>query len=152
MIMKIVNFFKRLWNVANQFLQEAFEKGKVFAPVAIAFTDQIKYYVEHPMVDVATDVIPGQWDNDIVEKVRSIRKEVAKRLLTIAGVVEESENVNELYAKVVECIQNVKPELRANFYILLSAELNKALADGNLTIAESIIATQAAFAESKRKV
>jgi hypothetical protein len=151
MIMRILNFFKRLWSVANQFLQEAFEKGKVFAPLAISFTDQIKFYVEHPIMDVVVDLIPGEWDNKALDKLRKVNKEVAEKLLTIAGVVVESENVNQLYAELVKCIQDLKPELRANFYILLSAELNKALSDGKLTIAESIIATQAAFYESRKK-
>jgi hypothetical protein len=121
--------------------------------VAVKVTYGLKKVVESPVLDVITDIIPGDLDDKIQEKLRLIVPIVAQKLAIAHGILKESETDSNAVAAIIEYLKS--PELnigtRVSFWIMFSGELNKALSDDRMTLSEAVALAQLVYTEIKNK-
>jgi hypothetical protein len=120
---------------------------KGVAKVAVEVTTKLKFIVESEALDVAVDLIPGDVDNKILDKVRVVLPQVIKRVSLVAGIVSESDSNSEAIQKFIAHLRTLNPEGRKAFWVTFAAEMNIALTDGKLTFAEAVILTQLSYTE-----
>jgi spermidine/putrescine-binding protein len=155
MILKFINIMKNLLNNLINFVKKiigtAFDALKEQSHLAVKITDALKSAVESPIADIVVNLIPGDVDDKILAKLKIIIGPIAEKTALIHGILQESETNSDVVAAVIAKLKEMKPELRANFWVTFSAQLNLALADGKISLAEAYILAQLAFLESRKK-
>lgn len=114
--------------------------------VAVTVTDMLKRAVESPVADVITALIPGDVDDRIVSSLRANLPRVLFKMALIHRISTESSTNSEAIGGILAYLQEVHPDTKASFWIRFAAELNVALADGKITLAEGIYLSQMAYA------
>lgn len=123
------------------------EHFKGAAAIAVDVTTKLKSIVESEAMDIAVDLIPGNIDNIILDKIRLILPLVIKKVSFAAGIVEEAESNSDAVHKFIQHLKSLNPDGRKAFWVAFAAELNIALSDGKLSFAEAVILTQMTYAE-----
>lgn len=146
-------FFRRLIDFVKGKYQDLFELFRKNSEVAVKVTYALKSAVESPVVDIITDIIPGDLDDKIHEKLRFIVPIVAQKLAIAHGILKESETNSNAITAIVEYLRSpeVNVGVRASFWIMFSGELNKALSDDKMTLAEAVALAQLVYSEIKQK-
>lgn len=152
---KFINYMKNLlqnlvsW--VKVILGNLLEHFKVSAKIAIDITTKLKLIVESEVLDLAVDLIPGDVDNKVLDKIRSILPLVIKKVSLVAGIVSDSDTNSEAVKKFIEHLRTLNPEGRKAFWVTFAAEMNIALSDGKLSFPEAVILTQLTYAELTKK-
>lgn len=137
-------FFKELFTNANN------EQLKDFAAKAVILVNNIKDYSNSTNVDFITAIVPGDWDNELVYKVRKVLPIVIETVSMIGGCASQP----TLGGKVV-CMVNlikVKEENeRTKFWHGLAASIGVALSDGKLTVSDLFLVLEPIFREITKK-
>lgn len=154
MITKIINFMKKLLNqlisFVSRILGNAFDKFRDQSHLAVRVTDLLKHAVESPIADVVVTLIPGNVDDVLLAKLRRVIDPVVEKTALVHGILQASNSQSDVVASVIAALVEMKPELRGNFWVTFSAELNLALADGKLSFSEAYILAQLAFLELRK--
>lgn len=140
---KISDWFKRI-------LLVALPKYKQISKIAVDITNKLKAIVESEVLDIAVNLIPGDVDNVILDKIRNILPLVIKNVSLAAGIAFESENNSEVIQKLIDHLKSLNPEGRKAFWVAFAGELNRALADGKISFEEAVILSQIAYKELKK--
>jgi hypothetical protein len=142
--------FEKLSSFVKSLLGNIFDEFKKHSEAAVKVTGNIKKLVESPIADVVVTVIPGDIDNAIVEKLRKVLPEVTQKVAILHGILKENDTNSDIIANVIENLKQMNPDARVSFWVLFSGELNKALSDGKLDLAEAFVLSQMAYIELKR--
>ena len=146
------NLIKKLTVFLKNLFADIFEELKKNSFLAVQITDKLKELVESPVLDLVVDfLIKGETDNVILQKLRVILPEVAFKIAVVHGIMQESDSSSESIAKLVEYLKGLNPNARVAFWVLFSGELNLALADGKINLAESFALAQLAYNELKSR-
>lgn len=145
------NLFQQILNWVKSTLGNLLEHFKGVAKIAVEITTKLKFIVESEVLDVVVDLIPGDLDNKILDKIRIILPQVIKRVSLVAGIVSESDSNSEAIQKFIAHLRSLNPEGRKAFWVTFAAEMNIALSDGKLTFAEAVILTQLTYTELIKK-
>ena len=141
------NLFQQIFTWVKTTLGVVFDRFKTISVVAVNVTAKLKFIVESEVLDVAVDLIPGNLDNVILDKVRLVIPIVIKKLALVSGFVQDTDSNSEVVNKVVSHLKELNPEGRKAFWVMFAAELNVALSDGKLTFSEAVILTQLTYTE-----
>jgi ADP-ribosylglycohydrolase len=146
-------FFRRLIDFVKNKHQDLFEIFRNNSEVAVKVTHTLKNAVESPVVDIITDIIPGDLDDKIHEKLRLIVPIVAQKLAIAHGILKQNETNSNAITAIVDYLRSpeVNVGVRASFWIMFSGELNKALSDDKMTLAEAVALAQLVYTEIKQK-
>jgi len=142
--------FEKLSSFVKSILGNIFDEFKKHSEAAVKVTGNIKKLVESPIADVVVTVIPGDIDNAIVEKLRKVLPEVTQKVAILHGILKENDTNSDIIASVIENLKQMNPDARVTFWVLFSGELNKALSDGKLDLAEAFVLSQMAYIELKK--
>lgn len=143
--------FEKLSSFVKSLLGNIFDEFKKHSEAAVKVTGNIKKLVESPIADVVVTIIPGDIDNAIVEKLRKVLPEVTQKVAILHGILKENDTNSDIIASVIENLKEMNPDARVTFWVLFSGELNKALSDGKLDLAEAFVLSQMAYIELKKK-
>lgn len=127
---KIFAFLKNLFRNLKA-LAEKFVKPSVIV------VENLKKAVESPLAPVITAIIPGTWDDKIVEKL----KQHLPRILQILKISEECLKLTKAEDIILCAINKLKeysPEARSANYHSIAALLSVALSDKKITWREAI--------------
>lgn len=145
LIQKIIDFVKGRF-------QNLFEIFRLNSEVAVKVTNTLKSIVESPITDYATDLIPGDLDDKIHEKLKVIIPIVAQKMAIAHGILSVNDRDTDAVSAIIEHLKNeVNPGLKISFWIMFAGELNIALSDGKITLSEAVALSQIIYAESKKK-
>lgn len=154
MLTKFINFMKNLFNSIASFVRRlvgnVFETFREQSHIAVKVTDLLKNAVESPIADAVVALIPGEGDNIILAKLRTIVGPVAKKTAIAHGILQASDTNSDVISSVIDALKELKPELRSYFWVTFSAELNLALADGKISFSEAYILAQLAYLELRK--
>jgi hypothetical protein len=149
LVYKIEKFMKKIWEflvkVTGTFFGKTFEFLAKNSGVAVIITDKLKQAVESHHADTAVDIIPGDFDNRLLKVLRKTVPVVAFKLALTHKIVTENDTNSDVIAAVIKYLQENNPQASTSFYVMFAAELNLALADGKINIAEAIFLTQMAY-------
>jgi hypothetical protein len=139
----------KLFVITN--LSKAFKAVRKHSGVAVAITNKIKAIVESPIIDIATDLIPGDLDDKIHEKLKILVPQVALKLAIAHKVLSENAKDSDAVENIVVYLKSLNPEARIGFWVHFTGELNKAMADQEISLSEAIALSQLAYQEFKKK-
>lgn len=153
-INKIINYMKKLMKKISRILRQLF--GDMFdflrgnSQVAVKVTANLKSLVESQLLDIATDIIPGDIDDKILKKARVIVPKVATQVAIVHGIIDANDKKSDAVASIIEYLRKLNPDARVSFWIEFSAKLNVALSDDELDLFEAVVLAQLAYGELNR--
>lgn len=143
--------FEAVLLAVKLFLVKTFSKSFDFfkenSHVAVRVTNVIKNIVESPATHFIVDLTKTQVDNQLLAKLRPIVVQVADKAMIAHNIYQTAKNNNEAVKALTDYIRTLGLEGRAKFYVDFCAEVNIALADGDLSYPESVALTQMIFSE-----
>lgn len=146
---------KKLINKLNFFIRTLFDKAykvaKANSVIAVRVTQMLKTVVESPFMDIVTDIIPIDYDDEILYILRREIPKVAMKVAIFSNIVQESDKSADAVEKIILYLKGLNPQGRLGFWVTFAGELNIALSDGKLTFNESVILTQLAYNELYKK-
>lgn len=132
-------------------LSSAFKALRKNSGIAVSITNRIKQIVENPITDIITDLIPGDLDDKIHEKLKVIVPQVAFKLAIAHKILQENETDSKAVENIITYLKTLKPDARIGFWIHFTGELNMAMADQKITLSEAVSLTQMVYLEFKKK-
>jgi hypothetical protein len=147
------NIFKRLIDFVKNKYKDLFVIFRNNSEVAVKVTHSLKNIIENPILDILTDIIPGDLDDKIHEKLRIVIPIVAQKLAIAHGILKESETNSNAVESIIEYLRSpeVNVGVRASFWIMFSGELNKALSDDKISLSEAVALAQLVYIEIKNR-
>jgi len=138
--MKIPNIILRLLNIFRHWFNDLVPELKYAIYYAVEIVENIKYFLDSPIIDVVKDIIPGDLDDEIINK---IRIELPKILLKLK-IVEEL--VDRNYDKTtLEGISNIKKlddDLKKIYYHNIAILLAQSISNNALAWKDAVYLTQ----------
>jgi hypothetical protein len=141
--------FEKLSSFVKNLFGNVFSELKKHSELAVKVTDNIKKLVESPIADVISVIIPGDADDILIAKARVVLPQVVEKVAILHGILKENDTNSDVVANIIENLKQLNPDARISFWVMFAAELNKALSDGKLTLAESFVLTQMSYIELK---
>lgn len=143
LINKIIAWIKWLWLSLS-------EEVKTMVPVAIKITEGVKKVIDSPVSDVFVsilgDIIPGELDNKIMNKVvQFVRNELPSKILALKFVegVTEIEDPEERLKAILEKISfNSEAEKNAFYHSLSVMIIDEILEDGDLSWSDMVLISE----------
>ncbi len=117
--------------------------------IAVIVTSHLKRLVESHWADKLVDVIPGNWDNELLKKARAAEEKVSFKVGLIYDIVGDLDDPKQALDRLVDYIRKQKTEARADSYVRFSAEVMIDLAKLNEegAFAKAVILTQNKYLE-----
>ena len=143
------NLVKRIGAFLKKLTGKAFGLLRDNAALAVSVTAKLKDLVESKAAGTLVDLIPGEADNAALEVLRKILPKVSYKLGVLFGALAEGQTDADAVAAIIEKLKEVSPESRGAFWLVFSAELNAALSDGAISLAEAAALAQMIYTEQK---
>lgn len=137
---KLDKFFKGLVNgdkEAGANLQATVEK-------AIELVNNLKAYLQSPIGNIVTAVIPGTWDDELKRKSEIFLQEVVVNSALITDCTN-LQTAGEQLACVYNKIVSLGEHQKDSFWHLLGVTATRIFADGKLTFSDSVIAAEMVY-------
>jgi len=119
-----------------RFYKTISKEAKVIIPAAIAVTNKLKDFIDTPVADIVTAIIPGTLDDTIKEKLKLVLPKVIMKL-QLAQVIANIEDVNEQLIEILKILKLSPNDTRNNFYHEFCYTLIEVLSDGKVSMAEA---------------
>jgi len=144
LLKKIIDFVKNKYKSLFDLLRDNSE-------IAVKVTAKLKGIVESPITDIITDIIPGDLDDKIHEKLKIIVPIIATKVAIAHGILSVNTKDSDAIGLIIENLKNeINMGLKVSFWVMFSGELNKALSDDKITLAEAIGLSQLIYSEMKK--
>lgn len=120
--------------------------------VAVAVTAKLKKLVEDtaPIIDIVTDLIPGDLDDKIHNKLLVVIPQVAEKVAIAHGILQAGDKDSDVVAAIINHLKDNYTGIRTSFWIIFAGELNVALSDNKLTLSEGVSLTQIVYDEIQK--
>lgn len=136
---------KKIWEVIKSIFQKIDEETEKMVPIAIKIVEGIKKVMDSPVDDIVlgivTTAIPGDADDKLVEKVKSVVEKWLPRVLLELQLIDQISavgNPNEQLRLILARLKLSSDETKNVLYHGLCALVLEKLADGKLTWSESV--------------
>lgn len=126
-------------------------KAKKSAEAAVKIVDVLKGYVDSGFAGTIVNIIPGNLDNEILQKLRTIMPVIAVELSEANELLKKSGSPQEVIAAYVKYLQKVAPSVRAADYQELAGKLTQYLEDGHISFEEAVDLSQETYRVLKAK-
>lgn len=143
------NLFAKIINSVKAIFGKSFDLLRDYSHVAVKVTDTLKFAVESPFADLATNLIPGDVDRIILAKLRKVLPKVALQTAITHGILSANDKNSDAIINIIKYLKTLNPDARSGFWITFAAQINLALADDKLTLSEAVVLSQLAFKELK---
>jgi hypothetical protein len=144
-------FLDKIWRSLNDLFQTTFDFLIKNSIVAVRITDVLKNVVEHQLAEFVVTVIPGEIDDKILHILKKVVPEISHKLAVIHGLLQEGDSKSDSIDRIITYLQSLNPDARVSFWIMFSGELNLALSDGKINLAEAVALAQLSFNELKNR-
>ena len=135
--MSLKSVFKKVWGSIKEAFNKLPAKSKTALLIAVTIVDNMKKFVESPVADVMTALIPGTADDVVKERLRLWLPKIfieMKLAEQCAGLTDP----NEIVACGVKTLQQIggdwiSDSAKKNFYNSLAVLIGEVASDGKLT-------------------
>lgn len=143
------NLFEKIGLFLKKLTGKSFTALRDKAHISVIVTEKLKTFVESKAAVTAVNLIPGHLDNVTLELLKKVLPVVSKKLAVVFGALRDNPKNSDAVAAIIEKLRELEPGLRGSFYLAFSAELNAALADGEISLAEAAALAQMLYVEVK---
>lgn len=125
-------WLKRIWKTIQAIFNALPSEFKTAIHTGVLVTENIKTFVDSPVTDVLTMLIPGETDDRIKTALRKALPVILTQL-KLADNCANITNPEQLTLCAIKTIQNFTGDLRSAFLHNLSVMIAQVAADGRLT-------------------
>lgn len=135
--MSLTSFIAKLWSSIQSLFNSFPSSIKTAVHVGVTITENIKHFVDSPVVDVLTALIPG----DVDDKIKLLLRENLPQILDslkLADGCGESTDPQYIVKCVIQTLQNLEGEIKSAFLHSLSVLLTQLVADSQLSWSDGV--------------
>jgi len=139
--MSLNTFLKRIWNQIESLFGGLPSEIKTALQIGITITDNIKNFVDSPIADIFTSIIPGNVDDAIKDRLRLS----LPIFLTELKLVESSLNLTQpdlIVKAATSVIQTMDKNIKPGILHQLSILVAQIAADGKLSWSDGVLLSQ----------
>lgn len=136
---------QRIWAFIKLMFDKTEDETKKYVPIAIGIVQGIKKVVDSPVDDIVFNIlrsaIPGEADDIIINKVKSVIEKWVPKLLKELIIIDSIANIedpNEQLKIILAQFKLSSSETKNIVYHGLASLIIEKLADGKLTWSESV--------------
>lgn len=134
---RLDKFFKKMFASIN-------EEAKILIPAVIAVTNKWKEFIDSPVADLLTAIIPGNLDDNIKNKLREKLPGVLEKL-QLAYVIANISDPNEQLKAILDILKLSSDEAKNAFYHEFSYTFLEAVSDGKVTMSEAKVLAEMVY-------
>lgn len=139
--MSIGSFFHNILSKIADLFHKIEPDVKNAIHVGVVITDKINNYVQSPVADILTAIIPGELDDAIKAKVREALPKILGEL-KLADQCGQLTDPNEIVQCAINVLQQIEGDFRAAFLHDISILIAQVAADGKLTWRDGVYLLQ----------
>jgi len=132
MIKIIPTWLKKIWKSIQAIFNKIPAELKIAIHTGVIVTENIKTFIDSPVTDVITLLIPGETDDRVKLALRTTLPNILMQL-KLADNCLASTSSDQLTLCAIKTIQNFTGDLRSAFLHNLSVMIAQVAADGKLT-------------------
>jgi hypothetical protein len=132
MIMKIPVWIQKIWKAIQSLFNRIPAELKTAIHTGVVVTENIKTFVESPIADIMTTLIPGETDDKIKAALRAALPTLLIQL-KLADSCSGASTPQEITACAIKTLQSLTGDLKSAFLHNLSVLIAQVAADGKLT-------------------
>lgn len=140
-ILKEVGKWMRGWRL-DKFFKKLFsnlrKESKVLLPIVVSVVDKINKAIQSKAVDAANDIIKGDWDDKIVEKLRIGLPKLALKLKFYQNIVDIEDPIEQFNA-FLATITFSSDEERDAFLHNIGALILQLISDGDFSWGDAVV-------------
>lgn len=125
----------------DKLLKKANTNGKTLLPIVIAVLEKFKKALASKAVDTANDIIQGEWDDIIVEKLRVGLPKLLLKLKMIESAIGIEDPIEQLKA-ILGSLEFSSDAERNAFLHSAGALILELLSDGDFSWGDSVVVVQ----------
>lgn len=149
---------KKLFKKVKELYDVLLNRTKKWIPVAVNIVEGIKKVMDSEVDDVVLAIvkaaIPGETDDFIINKVKSVVEKWLPKILLELQITESIANIqdkNEQLKAILAKIKVSSDETQNVFYHGLASLILEKLSDGKITWSESVLLAEYYFKNIKQK-
>lgn len=136
--MDILSFFKKLLAKIKSIFNGLPADLKQAIHIGVVITDNFKNFVESPVADVLTAIIPGDIDDRIKQTLRIMLPAILLRL-TLIDVKTDTASNETIVGEAVKAFHKLDPSISPAFLHTFSILIAQVAADGKLSWSDGAI-------------
>ncbi|MFD0765195.1 hypothetical protein ACFQZI_10065 [Mucilaginibacter lutimaris] len=135
--MSIKSFLKNIWGAIQSLFSKFPSEIKMAVQVAVMVTESVKKFIDSPLADVLTAIIPGDTDDKIKKMLRSELPGILINL-KLANECGNLSDPEEITKCAINTLQKMDKDIRSVFLHNLSVLIAQIAADGKLTWSDGV--------------
>ena len=135
--MSIKSFISKLWNNIRSIFNAFPKELQAAVSVGVVITENIKRFVDSPLADVLTNIIPGNLDDRIKQALRNGLPAILNNL-KLTKNCEDLNNPQELTACAIKVLQNMDAGIKSIYLHNVSVLIAQLAADGKLSWSDGV--------------
>jgi hypothetical protein len=138
---KLTQFLVKLWEKIKNLFSKIPDEFKNAVHLGVEITENLKGFIDSPVADVLTAIIPGNADDIIKAKLRQALP-VFLQSLKLADSTLNLQDPNLIIQTALQSLRELDPVLRPGVYHNLSVLLTQRAADGKLSWSDGVYLSQ----------
>lgn len=137
----------RGWRL-DKFLAKIFSGNselKDIAEKAVVLVQQLKLYAENPKVDMLTSIIPSDWDDKLVAKVRAVFPVVLAEYAKHSLCLNKPTTTLQALCIIESITSNPNADERTKLFHELAGKFGVAISDGKFTLSDLFLFVEPIF-------
>jgi len=143
---------KKIWDTVKAMYENLIGRTQKYVPIAVKIVEGIKKVMDSPVDDVILAVvetaIPGDADDKMIEKVKSVVETWLPKILLELKIVDTIANIpgtNDQLQAILSEIKKLSPESQAMIYHGFASLFIEKMSDGELSWSDSIALAEYAY-------
>lgn len=135
--MNIKSFFIKIWTAVKSLFNQFPSEIKVAVHIAVSITENFKAFIDSPIADMMTFIIPGDVDDKLKILLRAQLPIILTKLKLVDANVDDTD-LNAIIDSAIETLKKTTPEIKAAFLHNLAVLLSQIAADGKLSWSDGV--------------
>jgi hypothetical protein len=135
--MSIISFLARIWNSIRSLFNKLPFTFKNAVRIGVSITENMKNFIESPLTDVLTAIIPG----DIDDKIKQVLRAGLPIILTDLKLAKDAGTITdpqEITRCAIRALQELDGQIKNAYLHNLAVLVAQLAADGNLSWSDGV--------------
>ena len=149
--MSIFSFIAGLWSAIQKLWKKFPAELKTAVHIGISVVENIKAFIDSPVADILTAIIPGDLDDKMKENLRRALP-VWLQALRLADDTFSLKDPQAIMETALQSIRELDPVISAGVYHQLSILIAQVAADGKLTWSDGVVVLEYVYKNEYKAV
>lgn len=136
--MSIITFIAGLWAAISKLWKKLPAELKAAVHVGISLVENIKAFIDSPVADILTAIIPGDLDDQLKIKLRRLLP-IWLQAMRLADATLDVTDPQAIMQTALQSIRELDPLMTAGVYHQLSILIAQVAADGKLNWSDGVV-------------